>query len=81
MTHKCILDIRPLKEATGISEMDIAKSLFYYGFHAPTISFPVVGTLMVKPTKSESQLKFKYFNEAMLAIRSEIQWWRMAPGG
>jgi glycine dehydrogenase len=50
VAHECILDIRPLKEASGISEMDVAKRLMDYGFHAPTMSFPVAGTLMVEPT-------------------------------
>ena len=54
VAHECILDIRPLKEASGISEMDVAKRLMDYGFHAPTMSFPVAGTLMVEPTESES---------------------------
>ncbi|MGP4142292.1 MAG: aminomethyl-transferring glycine dehydrogenase [Sodalis sp. (in: enterobacteria)] len=73
VAHECILDLRPLKEATGISEMDIAKRLIDYGFHAPTMSFPVAGTLMVEPTESESQLELDRFIEAMLAIRAEIQ--------
>lgn len=55
VAHECILDIRPLKEETGISELDIAKRLIDYGFHAPTMSFPVAGTLMVEPTESESK--------------------------
>lgn len=73
VAHECILDLRPLKEATGISERDIAKRLIDYGFHAPTMSFPVAGTLMVEPTESESQLELDRFIEAMLAIRAEIQ--------
>lgn len=72
VAHECILDIRPLKEATGISEMDIAKRLIDYGFHAPTMSFPVAGTLMVEPTESESLPELDRFIDAMLAIRSEI---------
>ncbi|MHA7848279.1 aminomethyl-transferring glycine dehydrogenase [Serratia sp. D1N4] len=72
VAHECILDIRPLKEQTGISEMDIAKRLIDYGFHAPTMSFPVAGTLMVEPTESESKVELDRFIEAMLAIRSEI---------
>lgn len=55
VAHECILDIRPLKEETGISELDIAKRLIDYGFHAPTMSFPVAGTLMVEPTESGKQ--------------------------
>ena len=55
MAHECIIDIRPLKAQTGISETDIAKRLMDYGFHAPTMSFPVAGTLMIEPTESESK--------------------------
>lgn len=73
VAHECILDIRPLKEATGISEMDIAKRLIDYGFHAPTMSFPVAGTLMVEPTESESKVELDRFIDAMLAIRAEIE--------
>ncbi len=69
MAHECILDIRPLKEETGISELDIAKRLIDYGFHAPTMSFPVAGTLMVEPTESESKVELDRFIDAMLAIR------------
>ncbi|MEJ5063597.1 aminomethyl-transferring glycine dehydrogenase [Erwinia sp. MYb375] len=72
VAHECILDIRPLKEQTGISELDIAKRLIDYGFHAPTMSFPVAGTLMVEPTESESKTELDRFIDAMLAIRSEI---------
>ncbi|MFJ5504507.1 aminomethyl-transferring glycine dehydrogenase [Pectobacterium carotovorum] len=78
VAHECILDIRPLKESTGISEMDIAKRLIDYGFHAPTMSFPVAGTLMVEPTESESQVEIDRFIDAMLAIRTEIN--RVAQG-
>ncbi|MCL2898267.1 aminomethyl-transferring glycine dehydrogenase [Brenneria tiliae] len=73
VAHECILDIRPLKESSGISEMDIAKRLIDYGFHAPTMSFPVAGTLMVEPTESESQAELDRFIDAMLAIRAEIE--------
>ncbi|KMV72018.1 glycine dehydrogenase [bacteria symbiont BFo2 of Frankliniella occidentalis] len=73
VAHECILDIRPLKERTGISEMDIAKRLIDYGFHAPTMSFPVAGTLMVEPTESESLVELDRFVNAMLAIRREIE--------
>lgn len=73
VAHECILDIRPLKEACGITEMDIAKRLIDYGFHAPTMSFPVAGTLMVEPTESESKSELDRFIEAMLAIRNEIR--------
>ena len=72
VAHECILDIRPLKEETGISELDIAKRLIDYGFHAPTMSFPVAGTLMVEPTESESKVELDRFINAMLAIRAEI---------
>ncbi|HHA0034149.1 TPA: aminomethyl-transferring glycine dehydrogenase [Yersinia enterocolitica] len=73
VAHECILDIRLLKEATGISEMDIAKRLIDFGFHAPTMSFPVAGTLMVEPTESESKVELDRFIDAMLAIRAEIE--------
>ncbi|WP_159565906.1 aminomethyl-transferring glycine dehydrogenase [Budvicia diplopodorum] len=73
VAHECILDIRPLKEESGITEMDIAKRLIDYGFHAPTMSFPVAGTLMVEPTESESKAELDRFIEAMLAIRNEIR--------
>ena len=72
VAHECILDIRPLKEETGISELDIAKRLIDFGFHAPTMSFPVAGTLMVEPTESESKVELDRFIDAMLAIRAEI---------
>nr|WP_314426313.1 aminomethyl-transferring glycine dehydrogenase [uncultured Erwinia sp.] len=78
VAHECILDIRPLKEQTGISELDIAKRLIDYGFHAPTMSFPVAGTLMVEPTESEGKVELDRFIDAMLAIRSEID--RVAAG-
>lgn len=73
VAHECIFDIRPLKERTGISEMDIAKRLIDYGFHAPTMSFPVAGTLMVEPTESESLTELDRFINAMQAIRREIE--------
>ncbi|WP_027853111.1 aminomethyl-transferring glycine dehydrogenase [Marinobacterium litorale] len=72
VAHECIVDIRPLKEATGISEEDIAKRLMDYGFHAPTMSFPVPGTLMIEPTESESKAELDRFIEAMVSIRAEI---------
>ncbi|MEZ5573926.1 MAG: aminomethyl-transferring glycine dehydrogenase [Halioglobus sp.] len=72
VAHECILDIRPIKEASGISEEDIAKRLIDYGFHAPTMSFPVAGTLMVEPTESESLAELDRFCDAMIAIRAEI---------
>jgi len=70
--HECILDIRPIKAASGISEVDIAKRLMDYGFHAPTMSFPVAGTIMVEPTESEDRGELDRFIAAMLAIREEI---------
>ncbi|MCB1957794.1 MAG: aminomethyl-transferring glycine dehydrogenase, partial [Rhodocyclaceae bacterium] len=73
VAHECILDIRPIKSACGISEVDIAKRLMDYGFHAPTMSFPVAGTMMVEPTESESKEELDRFIEAMIAIREEIR--------
>lgn len=70
--HECIFDICGIKKASGISEEDIAKRLIDYGFHAPTMSFPVAGTLMVEPTESESKEELDRFCEAMIAIRKEI---------
>jgi glycine dehydrogenase len=72
VAHECIFDLRPLKETTGVDVEDIAKRLMDYGFHAPTISFPVAGTLMVEPTESESLAELDRFCEAMIAIRGEI---------
>jgi len=72
VAHECIIDLRPLKAQTGISEEDVAKRLMDYGFHAPTMSFPVPGTLMVEPTESESKVEMDRFVEAMLSIRAEI---------
>ncbi|QVM96958.1 glycine dehydrogenase (aminomethyl-transferring) [Pseudomonas sp. SORT22] len=73
VAHECILDLRPLKALTGITEEDVAKRLMDYGFHAPTMSFPVPGTLMVEPTESESKAELDRFVEAMLSIRAEIR--------
>lgn len=73
VAHECILDIRPIKAATGIAEIDIAKRLMDYGFHAPTVSFPVAGTIMVEPTESESKAELDRFIAAMVAIREEIR--------
>jgi glycine dehydrogenase len=73
VAHECILDIRPIKAATGIAEIDIAKRLMDYGFHAPTVSFPVAGTIMVEPTESESKAELDRFIEALIAIREEIR--------
>jgi glycine dehydrogenase len=72
VAHECILDLRPLKESSGISAEDVAKRLIDYGFHAPTLSFPVVGTLMVEPTESETREELDRFIDAMIAIRKEI---------
>ncbi len=72
VAHECILDLRPLKEASGISEEDVAKRLMDFGFHAPTMSFPVAGTLMIEPTESESKAEMDKFIEAMITIRKEI---------
>ncbi|MCQ4348817.1 aminomethyl-transferring glycine dehydrogenase [Pseudomonas stutzeri] len=79
VAHECIIDLRPLKAASGISEEDVAKRLMDYGFHAPTMSFPVPGTLMIEPTESESKAELDRFVEAMLAIRAEIA--RIESGG
>lgn len=73
VAHECILDIRAIKAATGVAETDIAKRLMDYGFHAPTVSFPVGGTLMVEPTESEDKAELDRFCEAMIAIREEIR--------
>ncbi len=73
VAHECIIDIRPLKAATGITETDIAKRLMDYGFHAPTVSFPVAGTIMIEPTESESKAELDRFVAAMESIRAEIR--------
>jgi glycine dehydrogenase len=73
VAHECILDLRPLKETSGISVEDVAKRLIDYGFHAPTMSFPVAGTLMIEPTESESKAELDRFIAAMIAIRAEIR--------
>ena len=73
VAHECILDLRPLKDSSGISVEDVAKRLIDYGFHAPTMSFPVAGTLMVEPTESESKEELDRFCEAMICIREEIR--------
>jgi glycine dehydrogenase len=72
VAHECILDLRPLTKATGVSAEDVAKRLIDYGFHAPTLSFPVAGTLMVEPTESEDLLELDRFCDAMIAIKGEI---------
>ncbi len=73
VAHECIIDIRGIKAATGISEEDLAKRLMDYGYHAPTMSFPVAGTLMIEPTESESKEEIDRFIAAMLSIHNEIQ--------
>ncbi|WP_231123931.1 aminomethyl-transferring glycine dehydrogenase [Nocardioides sambongensis] len=78
VAHECILDLRPITKATGISVDDVAKRLIDYGFHAPTMSFPVAGTLMVEPTESEDLAELDRFCEAMIAIKGEID--RVAAG-
>jgi glycine dehydrogenase len=72
VAHECILDCRDFKATSGVQAVDIAKRLMDYGFHAPTMSWPVVGTLMVEPTESESKSEIDRFCDAMIAIRAEI---------
>jgi glycine dehydrogenase len=73
VAHECILDLRPITKASGVSAEDVAKRLIDYGFHAPTLSFPVAGTLMVEPTESEDLAELDRFVDAMIAIRGEIE--------
>ena len=73
VAHECIIDLRPLQEATGVDVSDVAKRLVDYGFHAPTMSFPVPGTFMIEPTESESKQELDRFCDAMIQIRDEIQ--------
>ena len=73
VAHECILDVRPFKESSGIEVEDIAKRLIDYGFHAPTMSWPVAGTLMIEPTESESKIEIDRFCDAMISIREEIR--------
>ena len=73
VAHECILDLRPIKDSSGISVDDVAKRLIDFGFHAPTMSFPVAGTLMIEPTESESKEELDRFIDAMIAIREEIR--------
>ena len=73
VAHECIIDLRPIKEATGITVDDVAKRLIDFGFHAPTMSFPVSGTFMIEPTESESLKELDRFCEAMIIIRDEIK--------
>lgn len=72
VAHECLLDLRPIKETSGVSEEDIAKRLNDFGYHAPTMSFPVAGTLMIEPTESESKAELDRFCDAMIKIREEI---------
>ena len=72
VAHECIIDLRPLKKRAGVEVEDVAKRLMDYGFHAPTISWPVPGTMMIEPTESESLEELDRFCEAMIAIRQEI---------
>ena len=73
VAHECIIDTRALKAAAGVEVEDIAKRLIDYGFHAPTVSFPVAGTLMIEPTESEPKAELDRFCEAMIAIREEVR--------
>ncbi len=73
VAHECIIDLRPLQKESGITVEDVAKRLIDYGFHAPTMSWPVAGTLMIEPTESESKEELDRFCEAMISIHSEIQ--------
>ena len=72
VAHECIIDIRPLAKSSGVGAEDVAKRLIDYGFHAPTLSFPVAGTLMIEPTESEPLAELDRFCDAMIAIRAEI---------
>ncbi|GIS35302.1 MAG: hypothetical protein Ct9H90mP6_05590 [Gammaproteobacteria bacterium] len=73
IAHECIIDARPFKESSNIDVDDIAKRLMDYGFHAPTMSWPVAGTLMIEPTESESREELDIFCDAMISIRKEIE--------
>ncbi len=72
VAHECIIDLRPIKDATGITVDDIAKRLIDYGFHAPTVSWPVAGTFMIEPTESENKAELDRFCDAMIAVRAEV---------
>jgi glycine dehydrogenase len=78
VAHECILDLRPMTKETGVTVDDVAKRLIDYGFHAPTMSFPVAGTLMVEPTESEDLAELDRFIDAMIAIKGEVD--RVASG-
>src|SRR5664279_4417937 len=73
VAHECIIDPRAFKSSAGVEVEDIAKRLMDYGFHAPTVSFPVAGTLMIEPTESESKAELDRFCDALIAIREEIR--------
>ena len=73
VAHECIIDLRPLKAGSGVTVDDVAKRLMDYGFHAPTMSFPVAGTFMIEPTESESKAELDRFCDALIAIRQEIR--------
>ena len=73
VAHECILDLRPITQRTGVTADDVTKRLVDFGFHAPTVSFPVAGTLMVEPTESEDLAELDRFCDAMIAIRDEIR--------
>src|SRR5439155_12782226 len=73
VAHECILDLRPVTQTSGVTVDDVAKRLIDHGFHAPTVSFPVAGTLMVEPTESEDLAELDRFCDAMIAIREEIR--------
>jgi glycine dehydrogenase len=73
VAHECIIDLRPIKDAVGITVDDVAKRLIDYGFHAPTMSFPVAGTFMIEPTESEPKEELDRFCDAMIQIRDEIR--------
>ena len=72
VAHECIIDLRPIKHDVGVSVDDFAKRLIDFGFHAPTMSFPVAGTLMIEPTESESKRELDRFCDAMIAIKAEV---------
>ena len=73
IAHECIVDVRPVKAGSGVEVGDVAKRLMDYGFHAPTVSFPVHGTLMIEPTESESKAELDRFCDALIEIRGEIK--------
>ena len=72
MAHECIIDLRAFKKSAGIDVTDVAKRLMDYGFHAPTVSWPVLGTMMIEPTESESKAELDRFCDALISIREEI---------